>query len=88
MLVILASNVCVHHNRWIVIQQLYCHVLRTTYKFSMSINLDLKKSEYVTLLKLTAKFQHFEPGYIEFGVVCIHSAIGIQLLLTRRVSFC
>ena len=25
-------------------------------------------------------------GYIEFGVVCIHSAI-LQLLLTRRVSY-
>ena len=35
-----------------------------------------------------------KPGYIEFGVVvysetvvCIHSAI-LQLLLTRRVSYC
>ena len=36
-----------------------------------------------------------KPGYIEFGLVCIHSAIGIQLnivnpagqlLLTRRVN--
>ena len=29
-----------------------------------------------------------KPGYIEFGVVCVHSAIGIQLLLTRQVSYC
>ena len=32
--------------------------------------------------------QHLKPGYIEFGVVCIHSATGIQPLLTRRVSYC
>ena len=27
-----------------------------------------------------------KPGYIEFCVVCIHLAIGIQLLLTRWVN--
>ena len=38
-------------------------------------------------LKWVATFA-LKPGYIEFGVLGIHSAISIQLLLTRRVRYC
>ena len=49
--------------------------------------LKLLLSLYVNDL-VAAVLNHLKPGYIEFGVVCIHSAIGIQLLLTRWVSYC
>ena len=42
LLIILALYVCMHNNRWVVIEKLYCHMLRTTYKCSLSINVDLK----------------------------------------------
>ena len=45
-------------------------------------------------LNCTERWVKLKPGYVEFGVVCTHSAIVvcmhlvIQLLLTRWVGYC
>ena len=80
-------------SRWVVLLQvaecmnsLYMLISGTSLVVSAFVSPDEFSSSHE--LKFIVQSSTLKPGYIEFGVVCIHSVIGIQLLLTRRVGYC